>query len=104
MQLEEILLHMYEIKRGNAEPMAKYLAEGGEVTPRVRAALVQHLRKPAKRARRTLKQQHREALIVAMYYAHRANGLTQAGAFREIIKGEPNLTPETIRNYIRNNE
>lgn len=102
MEISDLLTHIYSIKRGEAGPMARYLAEGGEVTPAVRTALVQHLRNPKAPAKRSVAQQHREMRIVVAFLGRHLAGMSRAEAIRDILKSEPNLTPSTIENYLRN--
>lgn len=101
--LSEILAGTNDLLRGETEPMARYLASGGAVTPQVRAALVRHLRNPQKPGKRRWSQERREHQIAWLFYIlHDLGKLHRAQAIREIIRMEPNLTPATIENYLRN--
>jgi hypothetical protein len=105
MELHELFVPVLALKRGETAQMARYLADGGEVTPAIRQALVKYLRnpQPAKPSKRTHSQQSREFQIVLAFIGlHHVQGLSRAEAIREILRGEPNLTLSTVENYLRN--
>ena len=105
MDLNELFVPILALRRKETKPMADYLAEGGEITPAIRAALIDFLRdpRPGKRSKRTYAQKSVEAEIVMAFIAlHHMGGLVRAEAIRQILEMEPNLTQSTVENYLRN--
>lgn len=103
MDVRDIQAGIADLMRGETEPMARYLQSGGELTPGIRAALVQHLRAPKKPRKRRWAQEQRELDVVWLFVAlHYMGGLHRAEAIRRILEMEPNLTQSTVENYLRN--